>query len=103
LQRLRKQIKAAAPGAVERVSYGIPLYSYGRTMVAAFAYFKNHLSFFAISDEMRKRFARELEPFTIKGKTLQFTVDHPLPAGLVRKLVKTRSAEARARGGKYGS
>lgn len=102
MQRLRKQIKAAVPGATERVSYGIPLYSYGRTMVAALAYFKNHMSFFAISDEVREKFARELKPFTIKGKTLQFTVDHPLPAGLVRKLVKARSAEITARGGKYG-
>lgn len=48
LQRLRKIIKAAAPGAKEVISYGIPTFRLNDRMLVSYAAFKNHCSFFPV-------------------------------------------------------
>jgi len=40
-----------------------------------------------------KQFAKELAPFTINHTTVQFTPERPLPAALVKKIVKARIKE----------
>ncbi|HEY3782218.1 MAG TPA: DUF1801 domain-containing protein [Fimbriimonadaceae bacterium] len=45
LAHLRKVIKAAAPEAVESISYGIPMYKQNG-MVISMAAFKNHCSLY---------------------------------------------------------
>lgn len=97
LEKLRKTIRAAVPKATEALSYGIPTFKlHGRALVW-YAAFKNHCSFFPLSAAMREEHAKELEGYdtTAKG-TLRFSANKPLPAALVRKLVKTRIAENEA-------
>ncbi|MDP4000408.1 MAG: DUF1801 domain-containing protein [bacterium] len=89
---LRKTIRAAAPMAEEKISYNIPLYTY-RGHLVGFAAFKRHCSLFVTNSSVPKRFAKELAPFTINHTTIQFTPDNPLPAALVRKIVKVRVGE----------
>jgi uncharacterized protein YdhG (YjbR/CyaY superfamily) len=92
LTRLRRTIRAAAPGAEEVISYSMPAYKLNGVLVY-FAAFENHCSFFPASKAILKRFAKELRPFDASGATIRFTSDHPLPATLVRRIVRARIQE----------
>lgn len=96
LEKVRKAILAAAPDAVEGVSYGMPAYKVDGHGVAGFAAFRDHLSYFPMSSTLLDALEDEVAAFRTSNGTLQFTLDRPLPATLVRKLVKARLAEARA-------
>lgn len=98
LQQLRKTIKAAAPGAEEVISYGMPGYKYRGRALVYFAAFKNHMSFFPASNKVIAAHRDLLEGYGSSGKgTIQFTVDQPLPATLVKKMVKARLKENEAK------
>ncbi len=92
LRSLRKTIKSAAPKAEERISYQMPAYKYHGWLVY-FAGFKNHCSFFVASLALMKRMRKELEPYHPRGATVHFTPENPLPASLVKKIVKLRIEE----------
>jgi uncharacterized protein YdhG (YjbR/CyaY superfamily) len=96
LQKLRETIKAAAPLAEERISYGMPGYYYHGRLVF-FAAQKNFLSFYGVSRELLDSLGSELEPFEISGTTIHFTAKNPLPAKLVEKIVKARIEQNEAR------
>jgi len=95
LGRLRKIIRATAPKATETISYGIPTYKY-RGMLVAFAAFKNHCSFFPGAAAVKAN-ENELKPYGISKGTIRFPADTPLPAVLVKRLVKARIKENEAR------
>lgn len=92
LQKLREAIKSAAPEAEELISYQMPAYRYKGRLVY-FAAFKNHCSFFGVSQSVLKKFSKELEPFDVSGTTIHFSADKPLPATLVKKIVRARVKE----------
>src|SRR3989440_9774625 len=95
LQKLRKTIKAAAPEATEVISYGIPMFKH-HGMLVGYAAFKDHLSLF-MSTHLPKTLKQELASYQTAKGTIRFTADQPLPARLVRKLVKARIAQNEAR------
>jgi uncharacterized protein YdhG (YjbR/CyaY superfamily) len=95
LQELRQVILSTAPEAEEVISYNIPLYKYHGHLVG-FAAFKNHCSLFVTNSAVPKKFAKELGPYEVKHTTVHFSVEKPLPAALVRKIVKFRIAENEA-------
>ena len=95
LEKLRKTIKAAAPMASEGISYQMPMYKH-HGMVVGFAAFKNHCSIFpgaAVMDAYKE----ELKPYDTSKGTIRFPIDKPLPATLVKKLVRARIKENEAR------
>lgn len=97
LERLRKTIKAAAPKATEVISYRIPTFRYHGGLVA-FAAFQKHCSLFVMSKRVMNAYRNELKPYdTTAGATVHFSVEKPLPAALITKLVKARIAENQAR------
>ena len=96
LQELRETIRSAAPEAEEVISYRIPLYKHHGHLVG-FAAFKNHCSLFVTNSAVRDQFAKELEPYKVEGTTVRFTVENPLPAALVTRIVKSRMVENEAR------
>lgn len=96
LQGLRKTIRAAAPKAEEVISYGMPAFRYQGNLVY-YAAFSDHCSFFIGSVVTQRTFATELTSFAAGKGTVHFTPDHPLPAGLVTRIVKARVAENEAR------
>jgi uncharacterized protein YdhG (YjbR/CyaY superfamily) len=98
LKKLRKMIKAAAPKAEELISYQIPMYKH-HGMLVGFAAFKNHCSFFAGSKNI-ETFKDELKSYGTSKGTIRFPVDKPLPAALVKKMVKAHIAENEARSGR---
>jgi uncharacterized protein YdhG (YjbR/CyaY superfamily) len=89
LESLRKTIKAAAPKAVEGISYRIPAFKH-HGMLVGFAAFPNHCSFILMNLPVMEEHKKELAPYGPTGSTIHFEASKPLPATLVRKLVKAR-------------
>jgi len=96
LLKLRKTIQAAAPRATEEISYQVPTFKHHGGLVA-YAAFPDHCSFFVMSTEVMRAHAAELESYPVGKGSIRFPPDKPLPATLVRKLVKARIAENEAR------
>ena len=95
LQKLRRTIKAAAPQATEAISYGIPMFKHHGLLVG-YAAFKNHCSLFMATKDTRA-LQRQLARYDISKGTIRFTPEKPLPAALVRRLVKARVAQNEAK------
>lgn len=91
LRKLRKTIKAVAPRATEGISYGMPMFKH-HGMLVGYAAFKEHCSLF-MSTYITRALKRELASYDTAKGTIRFTADKPLPAALVRKLVKARLAQ----------
>jgi uncharacterized protein YdhG (YjbR/CyaY superfamily) len=91
LEKIRKTIKAVAPKATEVISYQMPMYKY-HGMLVGFAAFKDHCSFFPGANPVAT-FRDELKSYKTSKGTIRFPIGKPLPAALVKKLVKVRIAE----------
>jgi len=98
LEKLRQTIKAAAPIASEVMSYQMPMYKH-HGMVIGFAAFKDHCSIFPGSAVMDAH-KEELKRYSTSKGTIRFPVNKPLPAALVKKLVKMRIRENEVRAAK---
>ena len=98
LEKLRQTIKAVVPRAVEVISYQIPTFKLDGRMLVSYAAFKNHCSFFPGAAPI-KAHEDELKSYQTSKGTIRFATGKPLPAALVKKLVKTRikANEARAK------
>jgi uncharacterized protein YdhG (YjbR/CyaY superfamily) len=99
LEELRNTIKAAAPNTTEMISYQMPTFKYQGRALVGFAAFKNHCSIFPYSTGVMVSLKEELKPYDTSGKgpTIRFPADKPLPADLVRRLVKARIEEIESR------
>jgi len=97
LAKLRKTIKSAAPEAIEAISWGMPAFKYRGRPLVGYAAFRDHCSFFPMSTRVMEAHQEELGAFRTSKGTIRFAPDRPLPAALVRKLVKERLAENAAR------
>jgi uncharacterized protein YdhG (YjbR/CyaY superfamily) len=97
LQKIRAAIRAAAPkDAEECISYGMPAFRYKGALVG-YAAFKQHCSFFPMSAAMLDEFADDVKNYRTAKGTLQFPQDKPLPAMLVKRMVKARAQQNAAR------
>lgn len=94
LEKIRKTIKAAAPMATEVISYQMPMYKH-HGMLVGFAAFKDHCSLFPGAKPLAT-FKDELKAYKTSKGTIRFPIGQPLPAALVKKLVKARVAENEA-------
>jgi uncharacterized protein YdhG (YjbR/CyaY superfamily) len=92
LEKVRAAIRSAVPAAEETISYRMPVFKYKGPLVG-FAAFPNHCGFYVMSSTLLKGFKTELEGFETATGTIRFPVDKPLPAALIRKIVKARVAE----------
>ena len=95
LQKLRRAIKSAAPEAEECISYQIPAFRFRGRILVWFGAATNHCSFYPGAHPI-KVLEDELEGYETSKGTIRFPEDAPLPATLVRKLVKARIAEQTA-------
>jgi uncharacterized protein YdhG (YjbR/CyaY superfamily) len=91
LETLRQAIRAAAPGAEERMSYRMPAF-WLNGYLAYFAAFKSHIGFYPTASGIRA-FQKELSGYVWSKGAVQFPLDQPLPLSLVRKIVKFRVSE----------
>lgn len=91
LVHLRKIVRAAAPGANEGISYGMPFYNYNGALVW-FAAFKNHIGFF-VRPPVIEEHKQDLKGYETTKSTVRFPIGKPLPVALIRKLIKARIAK----------
>lgn len=96
LEKLRRAIKAAAPKAEECISYQMPGFRLNGRMLVSFAAWANHCAFYPGSYPLEAH-KKELRTYDTSKGTLRFSSDRPLPATLVRKLVKARSEQNTAK------
>lgn len=96
LKKIREAVLAAAPGAVEAFSYRIPAVKLDGKALVWYAGFTNHTSLYPIGDDIRHRFAAELENYETSKGTVRFPLDKAIPVALVKRLVKARMAEVSA-------
>ena len=93
LQKVRATIRSAVPReATEGLSYGMPAFRYKGALVA-YAAFKDHCSFFPMQASLLDEMKDELKNYRTSKGTPQFPQDKPLPAALLKKMVKLRVAE----------
>src|SRR5262245_20594147 len=89
LEKLRKTIRAAAPKAEECISYQIAAFRQ-KGMLVGFGATASHCAFYLMSSTTVEAHKAELKNYQTSKGTIRFQADHPLPAALVRKLVKAR-------------
>ncbi|MCW5879063.1 MAG: DUF1801 domain-containing protein [Anaerolineales bacterium] len=93
LERLRDQIRAAAPEAIEMISYGVPAFKYKGRSLVSYAAAKSHCSFFVQSPAVMEAHVEMLAGYNISKDTVRFQPEQPLPEELVHTLVLARMAE----------
>ncbi|HZN59488.1 MAG TPA: DUF1801 domain-containing protein [Planctomycetota bacterium] len=98
LEQLRQRIRAAAPDAEECISYRLAAFRQNG-MLVAFGATPNHCAFYPMSSTAVRDHETELQGYDVSKGTIRFPPEKPLPAALVRKLVKARIAENAARRG----
>ena len=96
LETLRAQIKALAPEATERVSYGIPGFQYKGRGLVWYGGWKSHCSLFP--GGMAHDFADRLEGYKLQKGTIQFKPDRPIPTDVIEDIVRVRMATIDAGG-----
>ena len=90
LQRLRRTIRTILPSAEECISYRLPAFRLDGKVLVWFGAGANHCAFYpgGVVDQ----FETELAAYDTSKGTIRFQPDQPLPATLVRKLIKARIA-----------
>jgi len=96
LAKIRALIRSAVPPeATEGISYGMPAFKYKGWLIG-YAAFKNHCGLFPGASVIED-FAQELAAYPTSKGTIQFPQDKPMPATLVKKIVKARVAANEAK------
>jgi uncharacterized protein YdhG (YjbR/CyaY superfamily) len=88
LQELRAVIKATAPEAEERISYGMPYYYYKGRLVY-FQLWKKHIGFYVPTPVVEEH-KSDLQGYEITNATIRFSLNEKLPFDLIKKLVEAR-------------
>jgi uncharacterized protein YdhG (YjbR/CyaY superfamily) len=93
LNKVRAAIRSAAPSdATEAISYGIPAIMHRGKPLVWFAAFSDHCSLFPTASVI-EAFKNELKGFSTSKGTIHFATDKPLPAVLIKKMVKARLSQ----------
>ena len=98
LKDLRVAIKKAAPKAAEKISYGMPYYSY-KGRLAYFRHWKSHIGLY-IPTPVVAEHKRELDAYEANNATIRFPLERKLPIGLIKKLIRARVKKNEERRGK---
>lgn len=88
MQKIRSIVKEEAPEAQEKISYGMPTFSY-KGILVHFAAYKNHIGFYPTPSGISK-FEEELKSYKYAKGSVQFPISKPIPYDLIRQIVKTR-------------
>lgn len=92
LERLRALIRAAAPDAIEGMSYGMPAFRLDDRYFLGFGATRDRCSFYTGRAPL-DAFVDELRGYRTWKGTVNFDADAPLPDELVTGLVQARLTE----------
>jgi uncharacterized protein YdhG (YjbR/CyaY superfamily) len=96
MRRIRAIIRAAAPGAVEHFSYGVPAFRlHGRPLVW-YAAFTRHIGIYPITPALLRGHRIDVSGYETSKGTIRLAAGEPLPVPLLKRLVKARRAEIRS-------
>ena len=91
LEKIRAVVKKAAPGAEEKISYGMPGYKLRHNLVY-FAAHTNHIGLYP-TPSATGAFAKELKPYESGKGSIKFPLDKPIPYDLIKRIVEFRIKE----------
>jgi uncharacterized protein YdhG (YjbR/CyaY superfamily) len=91
LEQVRMTIQKTLPGAAEKISYNIPVFTLGDKYVIYFSGYKEHISVYPRphSDALKEK----IEPYVHGKGTLQFQLDQPIPYDLIGQVAQALSQE----------
>jgi len=95
MKRVRADIRAAAPGAVEWFRYRMPGFRLDGKALVWYAAWRQHCSLYPIGPAIRRALAADLEGYETSKGTIRFPLSEPPSSALVRRVVKARVAEIR--------
>jgi uncharacterized protein YdhG (YjbR/CyaY superfamily) len=95
LRRVRSALRAAVPGAEERISYQIPCVVLPEGAVIYFAGWKAHFSVYPASAAVVEALAGELARYEVRKGTIRFPLDEPAPLRLLARIARLRAKEVR--------
>ena len=95
LEGIRQTIRAAVPKAEECISYGVPAFRVDGKVLVGFGAASRHCTFFPMSGTITAAHQEELSGYETSKGAIRFPAERPLPAALVRKIVRWRLAEMR--------
>ena len=90
-ERLRRAIKTIARGAEECISYQMPAFRIDGKVLLWFGAGANHCAFYP--GGIVEQYEDELKENKTSKGTIRFQPDKPIPATLIRKIVRARIAE----------
>ncbi|WP_370567475.1 iron chaperone [Desemzia sp. RIT 804] len=88
MQKIRSIVKEEAPEIQEKISYGMPTFSFNGILVH-FAAYKKHIGFYPTPSGISK-FEEQLKNYKYAKGSVQFPLSKPIPYDLIRQIVKTR-------------
>ena len=91
LEKIRKIIREAAPGAEETIKYRMPTFMLKGNLVY-FAAFKKHIGFYSVPTGIEE-FQNELSLYEVGRGSVRFPFDRPIPYDLIRRIVEFRVKE----------
>ena len=94
---MRAAVRAAAPKATEGISYGFPVFRLDGEPIVWCAAWKNHTSIYPMTPATKRALAGELDEYDVVKGTIRFPLGTPPSSAFVKRLVKARLAELRAR------
>jgi uncharacterized protein YdhG (YjbR/CyaY superfamily) len=92
LRKLKAAVQKAAPDAIEKISYGMPAFTYSGMMLLYFAAHKNHIGLYPLTTAI-EAFKEELLPYKTAKGSIQFPHEKPLPLQLISRIVAFRMEE----------
>jgi uncharacterized protein YdhG (YjbR/CyaY superfamily) len=91
LQEVREIIQQAVPGAEEVISYNIPAFKHHGWIF----YLSGHSAHFSLAcpppTHVMEEFKKELAPYKQSKSAIQFPLEEPVPAKLIRAMAKHRA------------
>ncbi len=97
LERVRRAILGALPGAEEAISYRMPVYKVDGTAVLYFAAWARHYSLYPASDRLVAAFGDDLAGCEISKGTIRFPLAEPVPVKLIGRIARFRAREVAER------
>jgi len=91
LEKIRTLIRKAAPKAEEKISYGMPAYTYNRILIYFGAHTK-HIGLYPFTNAI-EAFREELSEYKTAKGSIQFPYSKRLPLKLISQIVTFRVEE----------